>query len=44
MDTPLWDRLINSQILHFGGSEDDVLIWFLDWGYEFIWRPTNLRC
>jgi len=36
MDTPLRDRLIHGQILHFRSSEDNILIWFLHWRYEFI--------
>lgn len=37
MNTPLGRGLIDGQVFYFRSSEDDVLVWILDRGYEFIW-------
>lgn len=42
MNAPLRHGLIDCEVFYFRGPEDDVLIGFLDRGYEFMGRSRIL--
>ena len=33
------NSIIHGEVLHFGGSENDILVWFLDGWDVLLWRP-----
>jgi hypothetical protein len=39
MDTPERCGLIDREIFYFWGTEDDILVWFLNGWNELRWRP-----